>query len=260
MSWFEALILGLVQGLTEFLPVSSSGHLEIGKVLLDIEAKKDISFSIAVHGATVLSIVVVFFSDIRKLAVDFLKFERNESTIYISKIFVSIIPIGVVGIFFKDYVESFFTGNMVLVGAMLLVTAILLALTVIVKKNNNDIGYKEAIIMGIAQVFTVLPGISRSGATIATGLLMGGEKEQVTRFSFLMVIIPILGASFLDIVTKPEATEIVIEPIPLMIGFVAAFLSGIFACKTLIGIVKKGRVYYFAFYCALIGLITIFSL
>ncbi len=259
MSWLEALILGLVQGLTEFLPVSSSGHLEIGKVLLDVEAVEDISFSIVVHGATVLSIIVVFFGDIRKLVVDFLKFEWNESTIYISKILVSMIPIGIVGIFFKDYVQSFFTGNIVLVGSMLLVTAALLALTIIIKNHNKDIGYKEAIIMGIAQVFTVLPGISRSGATIATGLLMGGKKEDVTRFSFLMVIIPILGASFLDIVTKPEATEIVIEPFPLIIGFVAAFLSGIFACKTLLGIVKRGRIHYFAIYCALIGLISIFS-
>ncbi len=259
MSWLEALILGLVQGLTEFLPVSSSGHLEIGKVLLDVEAKKDLSFSIVVHGATVLSIIVVFFSDIKKLVVDFFKFEWNESTKYISKIFVSMIPIGIVGIFFKDYVQSFFTGNLILVGSMLLITATLLAITIIVKKHNKDIGYKEAIVMGIAQIFTVLPGISRSGTTIATGLLMGGKKENVTRFSFLMVIIPILGASFLDIVTKPEAADVVIEPVPLLIGFLAAFLSGIFACRTLLGIVKRGKLHYFAVYCALAGLVAIIS-
>ncbi len=259
MSWLEALILGLVQGLTEFLPVSSSGHLEIGKVILDVEAKKDLSFSVVVHGATVLSIIVVFYNDIRKLVADFFKFEWNESTRYITKILVSMIPVGIVGVFFKDYVEGFFTGNLVLVGSMLLVTATLLALTRIIRQHNKDINYKEAIIMGIAQTFAVLPGISRSGATIATGLLLKGKKDSVTRFSFLMVIIPILGATFLDIVTKPESTEIVAGPLALTIGFIAAFVSGVFACKTLLGIVRKGKIYYFAIYCALVGLIAIIS-
>jgi len=257
MEWFEALILGLVQGLTEFLPVSSSGHLEIGKVLLgneDIEGS--LSFTVAVHAATVLSTIVVFRNDIGSILKDLLKFEWNESAGYVSLILVSMIPVGIIGLFFKDYVEAFFTGNILLVGSMLLITALLLALTHFIKPKQKKLSYINVFIVGIAQAVAVLPGISRSGATISTGLLLGIPKEQVARFSFLMVIIPILGESFL-VILKGDFADSPIGIIPLLAGFTAAFISGLLACKFMIGIVRKGGLVWFSIYCALAGIIAI---
>ncbi len=258
MTWIEALILGLLQGLTEFLPVSSSGHLELGKVVLDIEAKENLTFSIIVHAATVLSIIVVFFRDIRVLAAGILKFKWNESTIYSAKIVISMIPVAIVGIFFMTEVESVYTGNIVFVGSMLLVTASLLLLTYLAKSRDKDVTYRDAFIMGLAQAFAVLPGISRSGATIATGLYLGVRKDLVTRFSFLMVLVPIIGATFFDIIRASEPEAVTVGLIPLMTGFVAAFLSGVFACSIMLRVVRKGKLIYFAIYCILVASIAIF--
>lgn len=257
MTWIEALILGLLQGLTEFLPVSSSGHLELGKVVLDIEAKEDLTFSIIVHAATVLSIIVVFFKDIRELASGILKFQWNESTIYSAKIVLSMIPVAIVGIFFMSEVESVYTGNIVFVGSMLLVTASLLLLTYLAKSRDKDVTYRDAFIMGLAQAFAVLPGISRSGATIATGLYLGVRKDLVTRFSFLMVLVPIIGATFFDIIRASEPEAVTVGFIPLLTGFVAAFLSGVFACSIMLRVVRKGKLIYFAIYCILVASIAI---
>jgi undecaprenyl-diphosphatase len=258
MTWLEALFLGLLQGLTEFLPVSSSGHLEIGKVVLDIEAQENISFTIIVHAATVLSIIIVFFSDIRNLIAGLLKLEWNESSKYSAKIFVSMIPIGIVGLFFMSEVESFYNGNVVFIGGMLLITASLLIITHFVKTQNKDINYRDAFIIGLAQAAAVLPGISRSGATIAAGLILGVKKELVTRFSFLIVLIPIIGGTLIDFLKPNNPDEIVIGFIPLLVGFLASFASGLFACKLMLNIVKKGKLIYFAIYCILAASIAIF--
>ena len=258
MSWIEALILGLLQGLTEFLPVSSSGHLELGKVALNIEAEESLTFSIIVHAATVLSIIVVFFKDLREMLSGLLKLQWNESTIYSAKILVSIIPVGIVGIFFMSEVESVYDGNIVFVGSMLLVTASLLLLTYLAKSRDKDVTYRDAFIIGLAQAFAVLPGISRSGATIATGLFLGVRKDLVTRFSFLMVLIPIIGATFFDIIRTVEPDVITVGFIPLFVGFVAAFLSGLFACRVMLEVVKRGKLIYFAIYCIFVATIAIF--
>ena len=258
MSCIEALILGLLQGLTEFLPVSSSGHLELGKVALDIEAKESLTFAIIVHAATVLSIIVVFFKDIRELLTGLLKLQWNESTIYSAKILVSMVPVGIVGIFFMSQVESVYTGNIVFVGSMLLITASLLLLTYLAKSRNKDVTFLDAFLIGVAQSVAVLPGISRSGATIATGLLLGVRKDLVTRFSFLMVLVPIIGATFFDIIRTAEPNEVAIGTIPLLVGFVAAFLSGLFACRVMLEVVRKGKLIYFAIYCIFVASIAIF--
>ncbi|MFO7924944.1 MAG: undecaprenyl-diphosphate phosphatase [Bacteroidales bacterium] len=257
MSWIEALILGLVQGLTEFLPVSSSGHLELGKVFLDIEAKENLTFSILVHAATVLSIIVVFFKDLRFMISEVIKFQWNESTVYSVKIAVSMIPVVIVGIFLKSEIESIYTGKIVFVGIMLLITASLLLLTYFAKSRNKDVTFRDAFIIGIAQAVAVLPGISRSGATIATGLFLGVRKDLVTRFSFLMVLVPIIGATLLDILQSGSPEEITIGFIPLLIGFVAAFISGLFACRVMLNVVRKGKLIYFAIYCILAASIAI---
>jgi undecaprenyl-diphosphatase len=257
MNWIEALILGLLQGLTEFLPVSSSGHLELGKVVLDVEAKENLTFSIIVHAATVLSIIVVFFKDIMKLLSGLSDFEWNESTIYSAKILVSLIPVGIVGIFFMNEIETVYNGNVVFVGSMLLITASLLLLTYLAKSRNRDVTFRDAFLIGISQAVAVLPGISRSGATIATGLLLGVKKELVTKFSFLMVLIPIVGATFFDILrSSPDTVSIGLTS--LMVGFVAAFISGLFACRVMLEVVRRGKLIYFAIYCIFVASITIF--
>jgi undecaprenyl-diphosphatase len=258
MTWIEAFIMGILQGLTEFLPVSSSGHLEIGKVILNIEAQENLTFAIVVHAATVLSIIVVFFSDIRELIAGLLKFQWNESTIYSARILVSMIPVAIVGLFFMSEVESVYTGNLVFVGSMLLITASILLLTYFAKSHNREVNYRDAFIIGIAQAVAVLPGISRSGVTIGTGLLLGVKKEHVTRFSFLMVLIPIAGAAFIDLIRTHEPDEITIGFFPLMVGFLAAFLSGLFACRVMLEVVRKGKLVYFAIYCILVASIAIF--
>ncbi len=257
MSWLEALILGLVQGLTEFLPVSSSGHLELGKYLLGINAEKSLIFTIVVHGATVLSTIVIFWKDLWILIKGLFQFKRNDETLYILKLIVSMIPVLIVGLFFIDEVEQFFTGNIVFVGSMLLITSALLASTMFVKSNFRNIRFLDAFIIGVAQAFAVLPGISRSGATISTGLIIGNKKELITKFSFLMVLVPIIGANAKGILDGDISTGTSIGVLPLVVGFLAAFLSGLFACKWMIKIVNKGKLIYFAIYTFIIGTIAI---
>jgi undecaprenyl-diphosphatase len=261
MNWFEALILGIVQGLTEFLPVSSSGHLIIGKELMGIEVNPnaETTFEVLVHCATVLSTIIVFRKDILKLLQGLLKFNMNEETQYVAKICISMIPVLIVGLLFKDNVKEIFGEGVLLVGIMLLVTAILLTLTHFVNfKQKKEISYLDALIIGISQAIAVLPGLSRSGTTISTGLILGNKKESIAKFSFLMVLIPILGETFLNILNGDFAPAISGIPISAMIaGFLAAFFSGLFACKVMIAIVKRSKLYYFALYCAVVGILVI---
>mgnify|MGYP001272875051 CR=1 FL=1 len=261
MEWFEALILGIIQGLTEFLPVSSSAHLEIGKVIFGIKGEENIYFSILVHGATVLSTIVVFYKDILKLFSGLFKFKYNSETQYVLKIFVSMIPVLIVGLFFKDFVKSFFNSeNLIITGSFLFVTALLLFFTYFFKRNNQrEIGYVDSLIIGLAQAFAVFPGISRSGATIATGLMIGNKKTEIAKFSFLMVLIPILGENLLDIIDGSFVSTS-ISSVCLIIGFLSAFISGLVACKIMIRLVSKGKLIWFAVYCVIAGLISILFL
>jgi undecaprenyl-diphosphatase len=259
MNLFEAIVLGVVQGLTEFLPVSSSGHLELGKYLFDLDPGANFYFSVAVHGATVLSTLVVFRKEIGKLFRGFLKFEKNEETRYLFKLIVSMIPVGFVGLLLKDKVEGLYNGNMMFIGSMLLVTAILLAAGHFIRKKERNIGYLDAFIIGIAQAFAVIPGISRSGATISTGLMLGNRKDELARFSFLMVLVPVLGANFLEIFSDEKITGGT-SFLVIIIGSAAAFVSGYFACKWMINIVRKSKMIWFSIYCFIIGLLTILFL
>jgi len=262
MDWLEALILGLVQGLTEFLPVSSSGHLELGKAILNVEAQEDITFTVVVHGATVLSTLVVFFKEVWILLKGSLQFKWNEETQYVAKIAVSMIPVLFVGVFLDDYVESFFGGKIQFVGIMLICTSILLSLTWFLRKRltEGEIGFKSAFIMGLAQAFAVMPGISRSGATIATGILLGRKKKDVAQFSFLMVLVPIIGANLKSVLEyDSSAASAGVGSIPLLVGFLAAFISGWIACSWMVNLVKKGKLIWFAVYCLIVGIIAISS-
>ena len=260
MSWFEALVLGLVQGLTEYLPVSSSGHLAIGAALFGINGEDNLAFTLVVHVATVLSTLVILWREIGWILRDLFQFKMNPGTKYTINILISMIPIGIVGFFFKDYVEEIFGSGLLLVGCMLLVTAALLTFSYYAHPRVKDqISRKDAFIIGVAQACAVLPGLSRSGTTIATGLLLGNNKAKLAQFSFLMVIPPILGEALLDVLklTKGEAIGGSIPAISLVVGFLAAFISGCFACKWMINIVKRGKLVYFAIYCAIVGLATI---
>jgi len=262
MGLIEAIILGIIQGLSEFLPVSSSGHLEIGAVLLNAHTSESLLFSVLVHAATALSTIIVFRKDIAGVFKGIFTFKWNESYDFAIKIFISMIPIGIVGVFFETQIENLFTGNLLLVGSMLLVTAVLLAFTQTVKnKQGGPVKYWQAIIIGAAQSIAILPGISRSGATIATALLIGVNKEKAARFSFLMVLIPILGASFLKVLDYMEEPAVAHQTsgLVLFIGFLMAFLAGLFACKAMIKIVKEGKLLYFSIYCAIVGTIAIIS-
>ncbi len=261
MDWLEALILGIIQGLTEYLPVSSSGHLAIGSALFGIQGEDNLTFTIAVHVATILSTLVILWKEVEWLFRGFFKFKMNTEMKYIINILISMIPIGIVGFFFKDEVERIFGSGLFIVGLMLLVTATLLAFSYYAKPRiKEEISKKDAFIIGIAQACAVMPGLSRSGSTIATGLMLGNKKERLAQFSFLMVIPPILGEALLDgmkIVkgAAEGATDISITS--LTVGFVAAFVSGCIACKWMINIVKKGKLIYFAIYCGIVGLITL---
>jgi len=260
MDWIKALILGIIQGLTEFLPVSSSGHLEISKVLLGVEITDNLTFNIVVHAATVCSTIVVFRKDLLKLFSGLFMVKWNDETQYISKIILSSVPVVFVGLFLESQVEGFFSGNLVFVGSMLLITALLLSFTYFAKSRNKSISFLDAFIVGIAQAFAVLPGISRSGATIATALLLKNKKEESARFSFLMVLLPILGKAGMDLVSGKMNSE-TINFFPLIVGFLSAFLVGLLACKLMIRIVKNSKLIYFAIYCALVaGLTIIFSI
>jgi len=261
MSSLEAIILGLIQGLTEFLPVSSSGHLAIGKALFGIETA-DLSFEVVVHAATVLATIVVFWKDILALFRGLFKWQMNSETRYILLIFLSMIPVFIVGMFFKDSVESLFGSGLLVVGCALLVTALLLFLseTLTARRSGEGqkVSWKSALWMGLAQAVAVIPGLSRSGSTIAAGLLSGVSKQEVTRFSFLMVLIPILGEAFLDVVGGDYAASSV-GMLQLVLGFIAAFVSGLFACRFMIAMVRKARLKWFALYCVLVGAACIVS-
>ena len=263
MNWLEALILGVIQGLTEFLPVSSSGHLEIGHALLGTSGEDNLSFAVLVHAATVLSTLVVLWREVAQLFVGtFTTPKWNKEKDYVAKILVSMIPVFIVGMFFKDEVEALFGNGLLLVGICLLITAALLALSEWLQKKRqskgHEVGYKDAFIIGLAQACAVLPGLSRSGTTIATGLLCGVKKESVAQFSFLMVLIPIMGEAFLDLI-KLAKGELVSDlgMLPALVGFFAAFLTGCFACRFMIEIVRRQRLVWFALYCAIVGMTAI---
>lgn len=275
MEWFEAVVLGLLQGLTEFLPVSSSGHLEIGKVILGVETTDDLLFTTMVHAATVLSTLVVFRNQIWGLLKGFFTglkdwrivkgadgrsfLQCNDETDYLLKICVSMIPILIVGVFLKDFVEGLF-GSIMVVGCALVVTAVLLFFSdmaskpgrksVVVPENTyrNGISYWQAAAVGLGQAFAVIPGLSRSGTTISTGLICGVRREVMAQFSFLMVLVPILGETFLEVVGGEFGASSV-GALPLVLGFVSAFVSGLFACRVMIALVKKAKLSWFALYC-----------
>lgn len=276
MDWFEAVLLGLIQGLTEFLPVSSSGHLEIGKVLLGVETTDDLLFTTMVHAATVLSTIVVFRTQIWDILKGFfcgLKGIRvskaedgkrvlvcNDQTDYLFKMVVSMIPVFVVGVFFKDQVESLF-GSIIVVGFALIVTALLLFFSDYASRPGrksifpaneyrNGISYWQAFAVGLGQAFAVVPGLSRSGTTISTGLICGVRREVMAQFSFLMVLVPILGETILELVGGEFGASSV-GGLALVLGFVSAFLSGLFACKAMVALVKKAKLSWFALYCLL---------
>ncbi len=259
MNELQALLLGLVQGLTEFLPVSSSGHLEIGHVLFGVEGQSSLLFDIVLHGATVLSTLVVFRKDILELFKGLFEFRWNEPTQYTAKLLVSAIPVGIVGVLFEEEIESLFFGNLLWVGLALLVTALLLGFANFARHGQRKIRFIDAFIIGIAQMMAVIPGISRSGSTIASGMILGNNKNDLAKFSFLMVIIPILGANLLKLLSGDLTAQTDVAVLPMVVGFLAAFFSGLLACSWMIKIVKRGKLIYFAIYCALIGLIAIFA-
>lgn len=260
MNLLEAIILGLIQGLTEFLPVSSSGHLELGMAFFRLQGSENLTFNILVHGATFLSVLVVFRKDIANLIINLFKFQWNDETKFVLLLIISAIPVGLAGILFKDQIERFFEGNVLLVGFMLLLTALLLFLTKFAPQKGKDVNFPKAILIGLAQTLAVLPGISRSGATISTALYLGIDKAKATRFSFLMVLFPIFGASLLEIIDmSAHSGESNISALALITGTVAAFLSGLFACSWMLKIVRKGKLYYFSIYCVVAGIIAIIT-
>lgn len=271
MNWLQALLLGIVQGLTEFLPVSSSGHLMIVRDLLGVDGDGFMDFTVTVHLATVLSTVIVFWKPICKLLAGLFKFRYNDETDYVFKIVVSMVPIAVVGLLFKDKVEALFSDNLFTVAVCLIVTAILLYLSDISGRRKkaapeegsvarNGISYWQALTVGLSQAVAVAPGLSRSGTTIATGLLCGVRREVMAQFSFLMVLVPIIGEQFLDLVKSLTGDAILgggLSPVCLVTGFLAAFLSGLFACKVMIAIVRKARLTWFAIYCLVVSLLLL---
>jgi undecaprenyl-diphosphatase len=261
MSWIDALILGIIQGLTEFLPVSSSGHLELGKAILGDQSvpEESMLFTVMVHGATALSTIVVFRRDIFQIIREVFQFQWNESTRFVALIIVSMIPAAFVGLFFEDELDLLFEGNLVLVGAMLLITAILLLLADRAQNTDKKVGWFSAFIVGVSQAIAILPGVSRSGATISTSVLLGIDRGRAARFSFLMVVPLILGKMILD-VKDLFSGEVVVssdQSFALIIAFVAAFVSGLIACTWMISLVKKAKLYYFSIYCAIVGVVAI---
>lgn len=270
MTWFEALILGLIQGLTEFLPVSSSGHLEIGHAILGTATEENLIFTVVLHVATVLSTLLVLWHEVAQLFKGtFTTTKWNAEKDYVAKILVSCIPVFIVGMFFKEEVENFFGNGLLLVGICLLITSTLLFLSEYLTKQRmrkqtdeaevgHEVTYKDAFIIGIAQAIAVLPGLSRSGSTISTGLLCGVKKSAMAQFSFLMVLIPVLGEALLDTLDLLKG-ELVVELgwQPMVVGFLAAFASGAAACKWMIGIVRRQKLTYFAIYCLAAGALAI---
>lgn len=258
MEIIDAIILGIVQGLTEFLPVSSSGHLELGKAILGDNSlpKESLLFTVVLHFATALSTIVIFRKDIIDIIKGILKFEWNEDLQFLSKIVISMIPAVIVGLFFEEQLEALFNGNILLVGVMLIVTAILLFMADRAKDTNKNVTFSNAFVIGISQAIAMLPGISRSGATISTSVLLGNDKTKAARFSFLMVVPLIFGKIAKDILGG-EITYDSANFTTLGIGFIAAFVAGLFACKWMIALVKQSKLTYFSIYCIIVGLIAI---
>ena len=275
MDWLDALIMGVVQGLAEYLPISSSGHLEICREILGLDMKgaEALEFDVALHVATVLSTIVVLWKEFLPLCRSFFTVARDDNFYYVCKILVSCIPVAIVGLCFKDVVEGFFGSGLGIVGTCLLVTAALLAFAYFFRRGemakdrvtgsnygNREIGWLDAFVIGCAQAVAVLPGLSRSGSTIATGLLLGDRRAKLAQFSFFMVIIPILGEALLDIVKmlgEDAASSPSVGMIPITIGFIASFVVGCLACKWMIELVKKGKLVWFAVYCAVVGVICL---
>lgn len=262
MNSLEALIFGLVQGITEYLPVSSSGHLTICSNLFGLNGADNLTLNIVVHVATVLSTCVILWKEIVWLFKDLFTWKWNEGTKYITNIIISMIPVGFVGVLFKDRIEAIFGSGVTVVGVCLLFTAALLAFAYFAKpKSKEHISPWNAFLIGVAQAIAVLPGLSRSGSTIATGLLLGNKKESMAQFSFLMVIPPILGEALLDFknIISPAADAAVqttVSTSSLIIAFLAAFVSGCLACKWMINIVKKGKLIWFALYCVIVAILA----
>lgn len=259
MSIIEAIILGIVQGLTEFLPVSSSGHLQLAKALLGVEIEENLLFDCTLHAATVLSTIVILWPEIKRLIMGLFSRTFNDEQAYIIKLIISMIPIAIVGFSLKDYLNAMLSSPYILtiVGAMLLLTAVLLTFAYYARpRNKTTISYRDAAIIGVAQAVAAMPGLSRSGSTIATGIILGNEKSLVAQFSFLMVLAPILGEMLLNVV-KGEVVFSSIGLVPLMAGFVASFVVGCLACKFMLGIVRRGKLVWFAVYCAIVGVISI---
>lgn len=270
MDWLDALILGVVQGLAEYLPISSSGHLEIFREILglDLSGEDALEFDVALHVATVLSTIVVLWREFLPLCKSFFTFARDDNFYYVCKILLSCIPVAIVGLCFKDFVESFFGGGLTVVGICLLVTACLLGFAYYFRnparearnqERGHDITWLDAFIIGCSQAIAVLPGLSRSGTTIATGLLLGDKRDKIAQFSFFMVIIPILGEALLGVkdLIGGESMGQSVGMLPLAIGFMAAFVVGCIACKWMIDIVKKGKLVWFALYCLAVGILCI---
>lgn len=280
MDWLQALILGIVQGLSEYLPISSSGHLEIFKQILgmNMEGAESLQFDVVLHVATVLSTIVVLWREFMPLLTSFFGWKRDDNFYYVLKLLLSCVPILIVGLLFKDQISALFDGNLLVVGICLLITAALLSFTYMsrtepeqklrsegITVKGRDITWTDAFIIGCAQAIAVLPGLSRSGSTIATGIIIGDRRDKLAQFSFFMVIIPILGQALLDIkdIIFPDAEKAEaiasgsVGVLPMLIGFTAAFLVGCLACRWMINLVKKGKLIWFAVYCAIAGIISI---
>lgn len=258
MDTLEAILLGIVQGLTEFLPVSSSGHLQIAKELLGVEIENNVTFDVTLHAATVLSTMLILWRELWRLLKGLFSRTYNEEQAYILKVILSMIPAGVIGILFTEQIEALFS-SLWFVGLMLLLTAVLLTFAYYAKpRQKSKISYRDAFLIGCSQAVATMPGLSRSGTTIATGLLLGNDKATVANFSFIMVIPVILGKMILDIASGDMAAMSV-PTSALVSGFIAAFVSGALACKFMIEIVKRGRLVWFALYCAIVGAICLIA-
>jgi undecaprenyl-diphosphatase len=256
MNLIEAIVLGLIQGLTEFLPVSSSGHLELGKYLFGIDHEANFYFSIAVHGATVLSTVVVLWKEITGLLKGAFEFRMNDETRYILKLFISMIPVAIAGLFMGEIAKEFFAGNMVSLAVEFFISAFFLFMTLIIMPRERTMTYLDSFIIGLAQALAIIPGISRSGATIATGMMLGNRKTDIAKFSFIMVLVPVIGANILEMTNGDfikEGTSVFV----ILAGFLTAFISGYIACRWMISLVGKGNLKWFAVYCILIGIFTL---
>ena len=260
MDYFEAIILGIVQGLTEFLPISSSGHLEISKAILgnDFSNKESLLFTIVLHFATALSTIVFFRKDISQIILGLFDREDKESSKFSISIIISMIPAVLIGLFFEETINSFFNGNLILVAVMLYVTSILLYLSDIIKLDSKEITFKNSFLIGLAQAIAILPGISRSGATIATAVVIGIDREKAARFSFIMVIPLIFGSMFKSIIDNGGLEFTNYNLISVLLGFISAFITGLLACKWMISLVKKSKLYYFSIYCFVVGSIIIY--